>query len=412
MRPSGYREALRARTCSAVVAASLIVLVSCKRGGGDDGASSSGGIDAGGFDKATLLRAWGECAFDGFKEFRAASVELDTAARRAETDATPAARDAAREAWKKAIDTWQRAELFGFGPTAATSSPGGKDLRDPIYAWPLVNRCLIEQQIVERSYDKPEFVTGLVNARGLAAAEYVLFYDGIDNTCAPTASINASGAWSALGAAEIGKRKVSYARAIAADTSARAQAIVAAWDPAQGNFLGELANAGQSKTFTTQQMAFNAVSTAFFYIDDFMKNLKVGKPAGIVPGCAAPPCIADVESPWAKRSKEHLKNNLIGFDRLLRGCGADGQGLGWDDLLGALGPQATALATKLASGVTESRAALDALTEASFEVDLERNAIGVKRLYDTLRTIVVLLKTEFLSILDLELPKRVEGDND
>ena len=37
---------------------------------------------------------------------------------------------------------------------------------------------------------------------------------------------------------------------------------------------------------------------------------------------------------------------------------------------------------------------------------------GVQRLYDALRAIVAILKTEFISVLDLELPKRVEGDND
>ena len=70
-------------------------------------------------------------------------------------------------------------------------------------------------------------------------------------------------------------------------------------------------------------------------------------------GCAAPPCLADVESPWANRSKEHLKNNLIGFDRLLRGCAADGAGLGWDDLLNAVGD--AALTKKLVDALGVSR---------------------------------------------------------
>ena len=395
-----------------VLSVSVLVLVSCRRGGGDDGASSSGGVDAGGFDKAMLLRAWGECALGGFREFHAAAVELDAAARLAEADGTKASRDAAREAWKKSIDVWERAELFGFGPTAASSSPGGRDQRDPIYAWPLVNRCLIEQQLVDKTYDKSELRTALVNGRGLGAAEYLLFYEGTDNACSQASTLNSGGTWNALSAAELDTRKRGYVRAIAADVKARADAIVVAWDPAQGNFLGEFANAGHSSTFASQQMAFNAVSNSFFFVDDYIKNLKVGRPAGIIPGCMTPPCLADVESPWAKRSKEHLKNNLIGFDRLLRGCGPEGQGLGWDDLLGALGPQAQALSRKLSDQVTESRAALAALAEATFEEDLQKNPAGVKRLYDALRPIVSLLKTEFVSILDLELPKRVEGDND
>jgi predicted lipoprotein len=399
------------RTLFAIILTAVVVLVSCKRGGGEDGAaSSSGGVDAGGFDKSALLRAFGQCAFETFRDFRTAAVDLDAATQQAANDGTPASRDAAREAWKKTIDAWQKGELMGFGPTALTGSPGGKDLRDPIYAWPLVNRCLIEQQLVDKTYERPELATALVNTRGLAAAEYLLFYDGTDNACTPTASINASGTWAALGAPEIQQRKSAYARALAADTRRRADELVAAWDPAQGNFVSTMATAGSNDVFTTQQMAFNAVSNAFFYIDDALKTMKLAKPAGFVPGCTAPPCLADVESPWAKRSKEHIKNNLIGFDRLLRGCAADGSGLGWDDLLTAVGD--AAFVQKLVDATNAARAAADALQQPTLEDDLVNDKAGVQRLYDALRAIVAVLKTEFISVLDLELPKRVEGDND
>jgi predicted lipoprotein len=399
------------RVLSAALVGALL-LAACKRGGGDDTqSSSSGGVDAGGFDKSALLRAFGQCAESTFREVETSAVELDASVARAVTEGTPAARDAARESWKKTIDAWQRAELFGFGPTALTGSPGGKDLRDPIYAWPLVNRCLIEQQLFDKVYEKPELGTALVNTRGLGAVEYLLFYEGADNACPPTATLNSGGGWTALGAAEIGKRKVAYARALTADTLTRSHDVVAAWDPARGNFVATLASAGPGQVFVSQQMAFNAVSSAFFYVDDFVKNMKLGKPAGFnVGSCAAPPCLADVESQWAHRSKEHLKNNLIGFDRLLRGCGADGAGLGWDDLLTAVGDGA--LAKKLVDALAVSRGLLDALKQPTLEEDLMKDPAGVKALYDSLRVIVVLLKTEFISVLDLELPKRVEGDND
>ena len=398
------------RRVAPVLIVTAFVVAACKRGGDDTASSSSGGVDAGGFDKSELLRAFGQCAEVTYREVEAGAVQLDAAAARAVAEATPAASDAAREAWKKTIDAWQRAELFSFGPAAMTGSPGGRDLRDPIYAWPLVNRCLIEQQLFDKVYEKPELGTALVNTRGLGAAEYLLFYEGTDNACPPTATMNSGGGWAALGGAEITKRKLAYARAIAADAALRSQELVAAWDPARGNFVATLASAGPGQVYASQQMAFNAVSSAFFYIDDFVKNMKLGKPAGFNPGCAAPPCVADVESPWAHRSKEHLKNNLVGFDRLLRGCGVDGAGLGWDDLLTAVGDGA--LAKKLTDALGVSRALLDALKEPTLEDDLVKDAAGVKALYDSLRVIVVLLKTEFISVLDLELPKRVEGDND
>ncbi len=400
-----------ARRVLAALLVTSFVLVACKRGGSDGTTStSSGGVDAGGFDKSALLRAFGQCALDTYREVETGAALLDASAARALTDTTPAASDAARESWKTSIDAWERAELFGFGPAALTGSPGGRDLRDPIYAWPLVNRCLIEQQLFDKVYEKPELATALVNTRGLGAAEYLLFYEGSDNACPATASLNSSGGWAALGAAEIATRKRAYARAIAADTLTRSHDLVAAWDPARGNFVATLASAGAGQVFVSQQMAFNAVSNAFFYVDDFVKNMKLGKPAGFNLGCAAPPCVADVESPWAHRSKEHLKNNLVGFDRLLRGCAADGSGLGWDDLLTAVGD--AALAKKLTDALDVSRGLLDALKEPTLEDDLVKDATGVKALYDSLRVIVVLLKTEFITVLDLELPKRVEGDND
>jgi predicted lipoprotein len=401
---------VRASHLFAVALTSVVVLAACKRGGDDGASSSAGGVDAGAFDKSKLLRAFGQCALDTYREVEAAAVELDASTKKADAEGSADSRNAAREAWKKTIDAWQRAELFTFGPAALTKLPGGRELRDPIYAWPLVNRCLIEQQLVDKTYERPELATALVNTRSLGAEEFLLFYEGADNACAPTAGINTNGTWAALGAPEIAKRRFAYARALAADTLTRAHEIVAAWDPAQGNFLGTFVTAGPGQVYTSQQMTFNAVSNAFFYVDDFVKNMKLGKPAGFNPGCAKPPCQELVESPWAHRSKEHLKNNLIGFDRLLRGCAADGSGLGWDDLLAAVG--ADALAKKLAAAVTTSRGLLDALKGASLEDDLVNDAPGVKALYDSLRVIVVLLKTEFISVLDLELPARVEGDND
>jgi predicted lipoprotein len=381
----------------------------CKRGGED---VSPAGVDAGGFDKAALLRAWGQCVLDGANELKVAASSFETAARKAESERTPASRVAAQDAWKAAVDAVERLELFGFGPAAPSTAPGGRDLRDAIYAWPLVNRCLIEQQLVDRVYDAPSFGATLLNGRSLAAGEYVLFYEGTDHACGPDAKIASSGAWAALGAAELSQRKLAYARAVAVDAAAHAGELARAWDPLGENFLNEWSGAGNTKTFGSQQLAFNAASSAFFYIDDFVKNMKVGKPSGLATGCATPPCLDAVESPWAHRAKEHLKNNLLGFDRMLRGCGKDGQGLGWDDLLSALGPQAADLASKMDAAVSACRDALVALNESTFEWDVQRNMPGVRRLYDALRAVVVLMKTEFISILDLELPKRVEGDND
>jgi uncharacterized protein len=392
----------------------LTCAVACSRRTGDPGASSgtpgtsSGAdLDAGTFDKAALLSAFGACAHATYDEFQIAAGELETAAKAAESEGSSDTHAGVREAWSRAIDVWQRAELFQFGPAAMPSSPGGQDMRDGIYAWPLVGRCLIESMIVDQIYDKPEFATALVSTKSLATMEYLLFYEGTDNACAETNTINAQGTWNAIGEAELARRKAAYARAIAVDVAARARALASAWAPGEGDFVGQLSGAGQRAPYASQQMAFNAVSDAMFYLDIQLKNMKVGQPAGLVE-CPAGTC--SVESPWAKRSKEHLRQNVAGYDALLRGCEGGGEGLGFDDLLSAVG--APQVAAKLGATVVEINAALDGLTEATLEEDIAKNPAGVQRLFDALRANAVVMKSEMATVLDLELPQKVEGDND
>lgn len=401
------RSAHHARLLAATAVLGFVLLTSCRRNTDE---KSGDGPNAGGFDKAALLRAFGECAMGTYGEFHSVALELAAATQKAERANDAASRQAAQETWKRAMDLWQRAELFGFGPLAATPAPGARDLRDPIYAWPLVNRCVVEQGIVSQSYDKPEFANGLVSTRSLSAVELLLFEGGPDNACPPEASINAQGSWKAIPPDELAHRRAAYARAAAADAAAHSQMLVDAWDPAKGNFFGTFVGAGKNDTFKTQQMAFNAVSDAAFYIDDFVKNMKVGRPSGLLPECAKPPCLDQVESQWAHRAKDHLKSNLVGFEKIMRGCGPSGEGLGFDDLLVAVGAEATS--KKILDAISASRAALDALVEPTFEQDITKNPEGVKRLFDALRVIVSTMKSEFSTVLDLELPKRVEGDND
>ena len=401
------------RTLERTLLATVVFLLSCSRA--NDSGNSSGGVNAGNFDKGALLKAFGECALSGYREFQTTAIELDAASKRAEAEGTPAARDAAREAWKKAIDAWQRVESFQFGPAGMTGIPGGKDMRDPIYAWNIApNRCQIEETLASKGYDLPTFPSSLVSGRTLSSDEYVLFYEGTDNGCEATSPINAQGTWAQIDPAELTKRKAGYARALAGDIVTRAQTLVDAWDPAKGNFLTEFETAGQSRTYATQQVAFNTVSDAMFFFDDEVKDMKIGWPSGLVAtaSCTStPPCVGLVESPWAKRSKVHIDNNLVGYERLLRGCeGPNGEGLGFEELLVAIGAESTA--QKLVTELADARAALAALKEPTFEDDLVKNPAGVKALYEALRALSVVMRTEFLTVLDLEIPKKIEGDND
>lgn len=360
--------------------------------------------------RAAVLTAVGVCAASLYEEAAAAAAKLSDAAAAAAASPDAAKKQAARDAWSAAIDTWQQAELIRVGPAAPASTPGGKDMRDIVYSWPLVSRCLVEQTLVAKGYEASGFFqTALVNMRGLAAAEYLLFYEGGDNACSAAASINSSGTWAALSADELAARKLAYGSAAAADVAAQTKVIADAWSKGGGDFGAQLATAGQAgSVFSTDRLAMNLVSDGLFYLDTETKDGKLGKPLGLV-DCASATCPEAVESRYALRSRTHVKNNLIGFRRVFAGCDAGG-GTGFDDLLEALGKGE--LAASMSADVEAAIAAADALPSDDIAEAMVKDKATVTALHAAVKKITDALKTDFVTVLDLELPQTVEGDND
>lgn len=384
-----------------------------KSGGSSGGGKSSSGTPnnvAPGFDKNTLLASFADCAVARYKAFEATAADFDAAAQAwGNQPGDDGLRTSARTAWGKAMDAWQEAELFTFGPAAVSTNPGGKDLRDSIYAWPLFNRCKVDETTVDGSFATPAFATALVSSRGLQTFEYLAFYEGTDNACSQFSVINSSGSWSAIAPTDLRAKKARYAAAASADVRKQASALFEAWDPARGNFRDELAKAGKgSKTFAADQDALNAVNEALFYIELKVKDLKLSRPLGLSE-CGAPDCATTAESIFSRRSKENLAHNFAGFRALFEGCGAQNAGLGFDDWLIAAG--AGDLSTRILAALAAAETALDAV-QPSFEDALASSPAKVKALYDALKSLTDLLKTELVSVLNLELPKSSEGDND
>lgn len=362
-----------------------------------------------GLTRAGVLGAFGACAYDLSRDFR---ERAETFERRTGTLAgAPTAENlaVAKAAWEDAIDVWERIELYQFGPAAPVTSPGGQDLRSQIYSWPTVSRCPLEQGLVNRTFEQPTFTTDSPTNRGLYAAEYLLFYPGTDNACGAGSSINTSGAWAGLGTTGLAQRKGAYAHAIALDLVTRARTLENAWAPTGGNFGKELTNAGSAAgLFASQQFAFNTISDALFYIEIATKDMKLGKPSGLRM-CDTPTCPEALESPWAKRSKTHIRSNLVGAQMLVFGCTAGGN-VGFDDLLSAMGRGD--VAARLATAFTEAIAAVDAVPDSDLDVTLARDRVVVQNLYIALKKITDIMRSDFVTVLDLEIPKVIEGDND
>lgn len=359
--------------------------------------------------RADVLAGVATCATQLYGEVAVATQELSTAvsaleaAPSAETEAT------AREAWSKTMGLWQRAEVLRVGPAGPLTLPEGKALRDYVYSWPLVSRCLVDQNIVSQKFADPAFPTiGLVNVRGLYAAEYLLFYAGTDNACSAQATINASGSWNALGADGLAARKRAYAAVLASDLASQTTAIHGGWT--DGGFAALLGNAGGSGSpFASDQAALNAVSDGMFYVEREVKDMKLAKPLGKTVDCPEATCPGDVESLYAKVARDHIRNNLLGFQRIFDGCEA-APDTGFDDLLRTVG--AGDLATRMSGDVAAAILATDALPSSDLGAVIETDLASAEALYTAVKRVTDMLKTDFVTVLDLELPKNLEGDND
>jgi len=361
----------------------------------------------GAVSRTMVLGGVATCATSLYGQFAVAASELDVAAAAYAAAPTPETETAARTEWLEAMVLWQQAEVIRVGPAGPTTLPDGEGSRDLIYSWPLVSRCLVDQGIVQQKYASPNFgATVLVNTRGLYAVEYLLFYTGDDNACSSTASINSQGTWAALGA-ELPVRKRAYASVVATDVAAHAAALSAAWSD---GFAATLSTAGASGSpFDSDQAALNAVTDGMFYLEREVKDLKLGLVLGKVDGCANATCPEDVESQYARVARDHIKNNLVGFRRVFEGCD-EAADTGFDDLLRSAG--AGDLADRMSADIASAIAVADGLSSADLVALVGSEPTSVDALHAAVKRVSDALKTDFVTILDLELPKSVEGDND
>ena len=337
-------------------------------------------------------------------------VILPTYERFAERAGTLIGADDPRAAFTDAMDTWQEAEVFQFGPAGVMGEVlGGDDLRDEIYSWTTVNPCRVDQELVEQAYlDADAFASEPVNVRGLDALEYLLFAEGTGNACKPNSRINEDGAWAALSAEELTTRRLAYAQTVATILKGHADALVTAWSPTGADFATALATAGAgSEVYPSAREALNAVSDAMFYVEKSTKDMKLGETAGLI-DCATDTCPDALESKYAHRSRENIIANLRGFKALLTGGDADAA-IGFVDLLEAVG--SGALGTRLVNEVDAAIAALEAIDTTLTEA-LANDPAVVRAAYDTLKVAVTSFKTDFLAVLDLEIPARAASDND
>lgn len=395
-------------------AAALLVGAAC----GEDGGSNGGDDIAPGFDRTTLLASIADRVIvPTYTDFAARADALASAAAAWAADPEDASlRTAAQQAWVEAAEVWQIAELTQVGPAGASGASGrvgGLGLRNEIYSWPLDNPCRVDQELVANTFDQDGyFASKLDNTYGLDALEYVLFVNGTENECPRQVDINEQGLWTDLVMSDgLQARRAAYAEVVAAQLAADADRLLTEWT---GGFRDAFVNAGQGGSpYRSAQQALDEVFVAMFYLELRTVDLKLGAPAGLNARCADPVepiCPEDVESFWADRSRTFIRENVEAFARMYRGGPADdAAAVGFDDYLTAAGADDLVgrLGTRLdaaVSAVQDTEPPMqEALTSAKAEIDAAHDAVS---------ELMILVETEFVSDLALEIPREGAADND
>lgn len=398
----------------------------CADDAGDEdagGSGGSGGMDAGHdanvppppFTAMGLLMASGQCALGHYAEFETRMELLVQATESYATEPTVQNRQAAQQAFVMAMAAWQRAELFQFGPAARSTNAGGQNLRDQIYFFPTLNRCLIDQQVVNQRYAMPTYTTAQASSRGLGAIEYLLFTASPDNVCGAQVSINSEGTWAALSTMEREQRRADYAHAAATDVLARARLLTQAWEPSGENFMAQWVAPSEAGAFATEQEALAALVLAIFYLDTETKDDKLAIPLalplnGVIECINAPAtCPERLESPRARISADNIRQNLIAFRQVFQGCDPAFNGLGIDDWLRSIdqGDLAERIVAAL-DGADAAAIAVGSLEDATSTLP-PTQALA---LHAAIKAITDLLKTELLMVLNVPTDIVPGGDVD
>jgi uncharacterized protein len=356
------------------------------------------------FSRAALREAAADCAIWHYCYFDSAAQALSEAVAQLKDAPSSDAHARAQRAWSVAMERWSRAELFQFGPAGSKAETAGRDpvhgqgLRDLIYAWPLVGRCRVEEQVATGSYARAWSLVP-ISARGLFGLEYLLFYAGADHACSPSSATGK--AWAALDTQALDSSKRDYAAALGADIATQARSLREAWSPDGGDFRRTLANA---TGYENEQQAMNVIAWSLLYVERELKDWKLGIPAGVT--LTHP--VTQAEAAFARQEAAQLRANLAGFRALFQGCGDAGLGLGFDDWLNEVGQGE--LSRAMLDALDDAEAAAAKLTDFEAAPQAE-----LRRVYDQVRVLTSLLKADFFgpgSTLNLKLPAGVASDTD
>lgn len=248
----------------------------------------------------------------------------------------------AQAAWWEARAPWKRNEVLAFGPHTDPPLRFGPKLD----FWP-ARVDTIEAVLTGDTPLSAEAVAAFgASERGFPVLEYLLYQSDVD----------------LLGAFSPGGRRCQYLTALSEDLATQAAGLRRAWDPAEGDYLAQLADAGRipGGEFESVEAALGEVVNRLVFTIENVRGDKLGVPLGNRSGGEAQPDSA--ESRFSGRSLEDARDNVRGVAAVcFSGNAAEGEPQNLASYLERI--RRSDLVPPLRESLDSSLAALDAVPE-------------------------------------------------
>jgi predicted lipoprotein len=317
--------------------------------------------------------------------------------------------------WLALMDSVQKTEMHVIGP--ALRNDEALHNRVHSYSTGSLATCALDQAVVDASSADFQISSRAFNQRGMGALEYLLFNSNLNHSC--SSQVLATAPWNDLTESERKTQRCGLAKKLAADVAVASNLIHSQWTEGDSPFRAEFLSED------SQGENFQLITDGIFYLETFTKSQKLTIPLGLDEKCSSVTCSGLVESPYSETSLRNVRTNAAEFLRIFNG----GSGLGFDDLINQEGFTGITLRFQnQLSDVDDSVAQISgslndqlALVEAdasdpaclnAFANPSDESIIDACSLAGLLKRVTDDLKIEFVTIVGVAIPGRVQSDND
>ena len=323
--------------------------------------------------------------------------------------------DSVKALWSAASDAYAKTEVHSVGPA---DIDGAFRYRVSSYASAPLDKCGLDNSVVNQNEADFNLANRPANQRGLGAVEHLLFNDDLEHNCS---SNTAPSGWDDLSEASRKSQRCEYAVELANDIDAAADGIVDNWSVDGSNYLAEFTSEGSAG-----EKLQELTDAIIVHMDKEAKDKKVGIPTGVKEECTNLSCPDKIERPYVKSSFDAVKANLQGFIDVTKG----GDGRGFDDLFADEGYEGTSddMVAKAEAAIANIDAATKTLSAQVIAIDDASKQEACTNAYVShdetyedysgcaltglLKDVTDILKIDFVTIVGVNLPGRVQSDND